>query len=266
MVVAYASTAETRLVLTLTLEEGIMDMSDILPEGLNVNDAWDLLSPVSIYILGMVIYSIFVFKFYRFVASRDVFALDLSKYEDVNLKWLRSTLHVVLYVIKYLVLFPVLAFFWFAVLTLVLAFLSKGQPFSETLSIALATVSTIRVTAYYRESLSAELAKILPFAVLAVFLIDTSFFSVSESIESLKEARDYADNILYYLLFLIGLEFVLRLLMGAIALIARSRDRGEGQSSAPQGRDDADGPYEPGPWDPAAVAPAPGPGAQPWLD
>lgn len=243
-----------------------MEMSDIFNGELNVNDAWDLLSPVSVYILAMVIYSVFVFKFYRFVASRDVFALDLSKYEDVNLKWLRSALHVALYVVKYLVLFPVLAFFWFAVLTLILAFLSKGQPFSETLSIALATVSTIRVTAYYKEELSMELAKILPFAVLAVFLIDTSFFSVSESIESLQEARDYTDNILYYLLFLIGLEFVLRLLMGVAKIVAASRGRGPEQPSVDQWRDDPAAPHESGPWDPAAVVPEPDAAKQPWLD
>ena len=241
-------------------------MSDIINEGLNVNDAWDLLSPISVYIICMVVYSIFVFKFYRFVASRDVFALDLSRYEDVSLRWLRSALHVVLYVVKYLVLFPIVAFFWFAILTMMLAFLSKGQPLSDTLSVALATVSAIRVTAYYKEALSKELAKILPFAVLALFLIDTSFFSVSESIESLQSVGDYTDDILYYLLFLIGLEFVLRLLTGAARVAAASRGRGPGQPSAGRRRDDPAGPHEPDSWDPAAVAPAPGTAEQPRFD
>ena len=58
-----------------------------------------------------------------------------------------------LHVVKYLVLFPVFAFFWFAVLTVILAFLSKEQTFSETLLIALVTVSAIRVTAYFKEDL-----------------------------------------------------------------------------------------------------------------
>ena len=56
-----------------------MDIYDVLPTELNIYDALDLLRPVSVYIVGMVVYAVFVFTFYRFVASRDMFALDLSK-------------------------------------------------------------------------------------------------------------------------------------------------------------------------------------------
>ncbi len=200
-------------------------MNDIFTKGLDVNDAWDLLWPVSIYVLGMAAYAVFVFKFYRFVAARDMFGLDLSRYEGRNHGLARSVLHVVLYVFKYLVLFPVFAFFWFAVLTLILSFLSKGQTFPETLLIALATVAAIRVTSYYKEDLSRDLAKILPFAVLGIFLVDASFFSVSDSLDSLRVAGDYSESILYYLVFLIALEFVLRIALAVVKLIGRVRDR-----------------------------------------
>ena len=196
-------------------------MNDIFSKGLDLSEALDLLGPASVYVLFMAVYAIFVFKFYRFLAARDMFAIDLSKYEDVSLRWLRSSLHVALYILKYLLLFPIVAFFWFTVLTLILAFLSRGQDFSETLSIALATVGAIRVTAYFNEDLSQDLAKILPFAVLAAFIIDISFFSVEESLESLKDVMDYSEEILYYLVFLIALEFVLRILMGVFKLGGR---------------------------------------------
>ena len=199
-----------------------MDTNDIFSKGLNVSDALDLLRPASFYVLFMAAYAIFVFKFYRFLAARDMFALDLSRYEEAGHRRLRSVVHVVLYIVRYLVLFPLAAFFWFAVLTLILALLSRGQDFSETLLIAFATVSAIRVTAYYNEDLSQDVAKILPFAVLAAFLIDISFFSVEESLESLKAARDYGEDILYYFFFLVALEFVLRLLMGLIKRAGRS--------------------------------------------
>lgn len=202
-----------------------MDINDIFTKGLDVNDAWDLLWPVSIYVLGMAAYAVFVFKFYRFVAARDMFGLDLSRYEGRSHGLARSILHVVLYVFKYLVLFPVFAFFWFAVLTLILAFLSKGQTFAETLLIALATVAAIRVASYYKEDLSRDLAKILPFAVLGIFLVDASFFSVSDSLDSLRVAGDYTESILYYLLFLIALEFVLRIALAVVKLIGRVRNR-----------------------------------------
>ena len=200
-------------------------MNEIFTKGLDVNDAWELLWPASIYVLGMAAYAVFVFKFYRFVAARDMFRLDISRYEGRSFGPARSALHVILYVFKYLVLFPVFAFFWFAILTLILAFLSKDQEFSQTLLIALATVSAIRVTSYYKEDLSRDLAKILPFAVLGIFLVDASFFKVSESFDNLKEARNDSESILYYLLFLIGLEFVLRIALGVVKLVVRIRNR-----------------------------------------
>ncbi len=201
-----------------------MDVNDVLPTGLDINAALDLLRPVTVYVLGMAVYAVFVFKFYRFVASRDMFEMNLSKYQESRHRWLRAILHVIMYTAKYIILFPVFAFFWFAVLTLILTFLSKGQSFSDVLLMALATVTAIRVTAYYNEDLSKDLAKILPFAVLGIFLIDASFFKVSESLEVLEESQHYTEHILYYLVFLIAVEFALRLIVGILAFLARIRD------------------------------------------
>ena len=212
-----------------------MDINDVFTTGLNLDDALGLLYDVGIYVAGMAVYAVFVFKFYRFLSSKDMFGLDLSRFEESRLRWARSSLHVAMYIVKYIIVFPVFAFFWFAVLTLILAFLSKGQTFPETLLIALATVSAVRVTAYYNEDLSRDLAKILPFAVLAVFLIDTSFFSVSQSLDILKDAGEYAEQIVYYLAFLVILELVLRLLNGIITAIVRLARRVE------QGGEEAEG-------------------------
>ena len=202
-----------------------MDINEVFPSGLSVDRAFDLLSPVAVYILGMAVYAVFVFKYYRFVASRDMFAVDLSKYAASRFRWMRTFLHIVMYVAKYLVLFPFFAFFWFAILTLILTFLSKDRSFPDVLLLALVTISSIRVTAYYNEDLSRDLAKILPFAVLAIFLIDTSFFAISESLDLLKETPDHTENILYYLLFLIAMEFVLRLAVAIVAFLVAVKVR-----------------------------------------
>ncbi len=212
-----------------------MDINGLLPSDLSLDSAIDLLSPVAVYVLGMAVYALFVFKFYRFVAARDMFALDLSRYEESRVRWLRAVLHMVMYVAKYIILFPVFAFFWFAALTAILAFLSKDQSFAEVLLMALATVAAIRVTAYYSEELSRDLAKILPFAVLGLFLIDASFFTVSESLGMLEGARDHTEEIFYYLVFLIALEFALRLTMAVAKFFVAVKARllGERRPTAP---------------------------------
>lgn len=208
-----------------------MNIDDIFPNGLAINDAWDLLWPLAVYIAGLGVYAIFVFKFYRFVASRDMFELDVSRYQESRLRWVRAFLHVVFYLGKYILLFPIIAFFWFAVLTLILTFLSKDQTFADVLLVAMAVVGSIRVTAYYNEDLSKDLAKILPFAVLGIFLVDASFFTVSASLDVLKEADDNRENVLYYLAFLIVLEFALRFTLAVLTFLSSMRDRRQGRKA-----------------------------------
>ncbi len=215
-----------------------MNFEDLFPEGLYVVHALDLLGPVAVYVLGMSVYAIFIFRFYRFLAARDMFALNLSRYEKSRRRSVRRVLGVVMYVARYLIVFPLFAFFWFAVLTLILAFLAKDRSFADTLLIALATVSAIRVTAYYNEDLSRDLAKILPFAVLAIFLIDASFFEISESLSLLERANDHRETILYYLLFLVLLEFALRIVRAVLrGIFRRKRAQPAPAAGPPQDED-----------------------------
>lgn len=194
-----------------------MEFKDIFPEGLDFTEAYDLLEPVAIYILGMSLYALFIFNFYKFVSSKDVFSLDVSRYEQSKYHAARVFLHVVLYAGKYLFIFPVVAFFWFAAFTILLSFLAPNRDFSDILLVAMAVVATIRVSSYITEELSRDLAKILPFAVLGIFIINVSFFKSSESFEVLKQADDNREAILYYLGFSIALEFALRFLSAVFA-------------------------------------------------
>ena len=72
------------------------------------------------------------------------------------------------------------------------------------------------VWAYLAEDLSRDLAKILPYAVLGIFIINISFFSTSETFDVLKQADDNREAILYYLGLSIALEFALRILSAVL--------------------------------------------------
>jgi len=51
----------------------------------------------------------------------------------------------------------------------------------------------------------------LPFALLGVFLVDISYFSWQSSLELVRQVPNFWKEIIYYLVFLIALEFVLRI-------------------------------------------------------
>ena len=188
--------------------------ANFLTAFLDLNEGMRLLLPVGLYVLGMAVYAVFVFKFYRFIAARDMFGLDLSKNDGANNPVFMDLLHLMWYGAKYLLLFPGFATFWFAVLTLILIVLSKDQALSHILVVSLATVSVIRITAYYNENLSRDLAKILPFAVLGVFLIDSSFFNLNASLQLLYEFNGFWATIAHYMIALVVLEFSLRMVFG----------------------------------------------------
>ena len=177
---------------------------------LNFNEAVTLLRPASVFTVGVGIYAILIFNLYRFMSRRDIFNLDFSRFEESKQPVLSKTLHFIFYVAKYLLIFPLFAFAWFGVLVVMVAFLSKTKEVEDLLLIAMAVLASVRVTSYYTEELSRDIAKMLPFALLGIFLIDLRYFDVDTSLELLDRVGAEWRSIFYYWLFIVLLEFVLR--------------------------------------------------------
>ncbi len=178
---------------------------------LNLNEALELLRPAAIFAVGVAIYAVLIFNLYRFMSRKDIFNLDFSGFEERSHPVFRKTLHLIFYVAKYLLIFPLFAFFWFGVLVVMVAFLSKTEEVKDLLLIAMAVLTAVRVTSYYTEDLSRDIAKILPFALLGIFLINLSYFDVPTSLVLLERVGAEWRSIFYYWLFIVALELALRL-------------------------------------------------------
>jgi hypothetical protein len=201
----------------------LTNLTSQLVNTFTVAEAFDVTKPLLLFILGVTLYSVFIFKFYRFVAKRDIFSIDLSKYNTSKVKTLRKIVGVLLYALEYLILFPIFAFLWFLTLALLLSFLSKNQTPDTVLLISIAVVGSVRATSYYDEDLSRDLAKMLPFALLGVFLVDITFFSLDRSWQVISSIPSFWDIILYYLVVVILLEFILRILFGIYSLMKKPK-------------------------------------------
>jgi hypothetical protein len=90
--------------------------------------------------------------------------------------------------------------------------LTKTDTYSvgDILSLSFAVVLAIRITAYYTEDLSKDLAKMLPFAILGVFLVDSSYFKIDMVLSRLNTLPDYLITILQFLILIILVEWILR--------------------------------------------------------
>ncbi|MBN3036834.1 MAG: hypothetical protein JW834_00130 [Candidatus Diapherotrites archaeon] len=173
-------------------------------------DAFNVIWPAAQFVAGMALYSVFIFKFYRFIAKRDIFHIDYSKYgEDL---WGTANKFVLFMfnIVEYILLFPLFVIFWFGAIAALLALLSKGQSIESILMISISVVTAVRVTAYYSEDLSRDLAKMLPFVLLGVFLVDMTFFSLDASVSTLLQIPAHWEKIAYYCIFVVLLEMVLR--------------------------------------------------------
>ncbi len=181
----------------------------------SVDEAVLTLQPLILILAGIVIYSIFIFKFYRFLAKEDIFELNLRQYAGSG--FFSTFFRGILYIAEYLVLFPLFIFFWFLVIALFISLIST-RPFSEILLAAMALVAAVRITAYYNEDLSKDLAKMIPFALLGIFIIDVKLVTMPDLMQILWQMLSMYKNILYYLILVLGLELILR----TIANIART--------------------------------------------
>jgi hypothetical protein len=167
-----------------------------------------------IFIVGLSVYAIFVWKFYKTLSKRDLFKIDMEKYNlpGIKHKTLGKAGSVIAYILKYGVIFPVYIFLWFVVLSFFLLVLTEDVAISHIILVSISVVSATRLISYYREDLSSDLAKLVPFALLAISLVDPNFFAVDTTIARLSEISNLWSDILQFLVFSIVLEWILRII------------------------------------------------------
>jgi len=167
-----------------------------------------------ILVLLIVVYSLFIWKFYRFIAKKNVIGLNLNKYNKSKHPLLTKLIAGILYLTEYIVILPFLIFFWFAIFTIFLIVLAQNQNTSQILIISATVIAAIRLTSYYKENLSQEIAKMLPFTLLAISVLNPNFFLEIQYIErifhQLMQIPSLFGQIMNYLGFIIILEIILR--------------------------------------------------------
>lgn len=181
----------------------ILDSLTAFINSLSLNEALSVLEPLIIFVITMTIYSVFVYKFYKFISRRDIFRL--SKGGEA------SSLKRLVYGLEYLFLFPFIAFFWFFVIAVLLSMLSEVLIIGNVFMVSMATLATIRLAAYYHEDLSKDIAKLIPFALLAIFLLDITTISLDVPLSVLGQLPTVIKTLVYYFIFIVIIEFILKI-------------------------------------------------------
>lgn len=184
----------------------------------SLEQAFELVMPLGLFVLGMVFYSFLIFKAYLFISKRDIFEeYDEYKRFKTNLGsegFFSNAINFIVKLFEYVFLFPFVTFFFFIFFFMLIVFLSKSADINHVLLISMAIIGAIRVTSYLSEELSKDLAKMLPFTLLGIFIVDTTYFSLTDSFNAVFVAFNITtfNLLVYYLIFIVVLEFVMRVL------------------------------------------------------
>jgi|SRR3989344_51061 len=179
---------------------------------------------VFLLVFLVVLYSVFIWKLYRFIAKKDFLGLNLNQYNKSNNAFLTKLFTTLFFLLEYILISPFLIFFWFSAFTIFLIFLTEGHTIASLLLISTVVISAIRMTSYYSYDLSKDLAKLLPFTLLAISMINPNFFDTQRIFTQLNEIPLFLDNILFYLIFIIGLEILLRFFDFIISLFTSEEE------------------------------------------
>ena len=124
---------------------------------------------------------------------------------------------------QYVVIVPVLITFWTLVLAIILTLLSPDADHARNALIATSVVGAVRILSYWTEDLSRDVAKMLPFGVLGVFLVGDAQVQVSEIEELLGSLKEIASSFISSLFLIAVLESILRSISAVINVISLRR-------------------------------------------
>lgn len=157
------------------------------------------------YAIGLALYAMLVGLFYITLSQRDLIA---SKGDGKRPG-----------AFGFLLIFPLVSFGLFLVLSVALFFLAKqvqgvpeAQRVQDLLTLSMALVMGVRVTAYVSDQAAVDLAKLVPLGLLGVLLVDPGFLTIEAPLARLAMLPSLVDLIGRMLIVLILLEFGLRFL------------------------------------------------------
>ncbi len=174
-------------------------------------------------IVAISVYSVFVFIFYRALAKRDLITLNLDHYSDNLSGRVKKYARTMIFVLQYIVVVPVLITFWTLVLAIILTLLSPDADHSRNALIATSVVGAVRILSYWTEDLSRDVAKMLPFGVLGVFLVGDAQVQISEIEELFNGLNEIATSFISSLFLIAVLESILRSLSAMINIFSLRR-------------------------------------------
>lgn len=159
------------------------------------------LQTLAIYGVGIAIYTALVFAFYQTLSRQKPLHFHVSDKKGWRGYLGRFT--------ERALVFPVVSFLYFTVIALALFVMAKSQGVEQILLLSMAIIVGVRVTVYWSEQMSNDLAKLVPLSLLAVILVDPGYITLEAAWARLVYATQLWPLLGRYFLLFIALEGVM---------------------------------------------------------
>lgn len=171
---------------------------------------------LALYVIAMFVYAVFVWHFYRFIARREIIPICSScRTKDGKI----SSAKIGGYIAGHVLLFPLIIWVWFIVYSWFMFILAKDMPLGVILLVSISVIGATRLTSYYKEDLAKDVGKLLPFALLGIFLTSSAFFSETSNFFSLDEIEQriveiplFISRIVEFVIIITAMEIILRVI------------------------------------------------------
>jgi hypothetical protein len=167
-----------------------------------------------LFIIGIAIYSLFVWHFYRFISKRNLLP---KSFRPITEGRKIPKIKIAGYIAAYGVLFPTLIFIWFTVLAFFVFLIAEDMPFNIAIFVSMAIIGVVRILSYYREEAAKEVAKMIPYAILSFLLISAAvyanpnFFTEKNFISIPQKFVEHFEGIIAALIIITVFEFTFRI-------------------------------------------------------
>ena len=176
---------------------------------------------ITVSAIVIAIYAIVIWHYYRLLAKRDFFHFEGVKGDGVWV-WFFNFLEELEFLVKYIIVYPLLSFIFFGIFSIMMFLLSKEQTIPVILITSVTIISATRITAYYNEDLAKDLAKLIPFALLGVFIVQANFFDTGLLLNRVIELPNFFVDIAAFIIYFLVLEIGLRIIYGIKRVIFNS--------------------------------------------
>lgn len=115
------------------------------------------------------------------------------------------------YFSKYVIIFPLYSFIWFLIFSFLLVLIAKSRSVEEIMFFGIVIVSVTRISAYASSKLAEDMAKLLPWALIIVFLTDPKAITLESVQVSFNSFVQEIPKVAKYLIFIAFVEWSLRI-------------------------------------------------------